>query len=112
MGLAHEYGFQELESAISDYLKDSLCANNVCIIYDMASLYNLRDLSIICEDYIDKNATTILNHETFLNISDVSSSNINFIFLVPRLDYGLSFSYIIWSYAYLIIFFIIFFLNS
>lgn len=44
LGLAHQYGFIELESAISDYLKEILNIKNVCIIFDAASLYHLEFL--------------------------------------------------------------------
>ncbi|XP_027226224.2 BTB/POZ domain-containing protein 9 [Penaeus vannamei] len=69
LGLAHQYGFEDLESAICDYLKDTLCILNICVIYDMASLYNLSNLKAVCEDFMDKNALSILNHESFYSLS-------------------------------------------
>ncbi|KAL7644978.1 UNVERIFIED_CONTAM: hypothetical protein RMT77_004795 [Armadillidium vulgare] len=69
LGLAHQYGFIELETAVCDYLKETLCTNNVCIIYDMASLYSLKGLSTVCEDFIDKNAPAVLSHESFMAVS-------------------------------------------
>lgn len=72
LGLAHQYGFEDLESAICDYLKDTLCILNICVIYDMASLYNLSNLKAVCEDFMDKNALSILNHESFYALSPVS----------------------------------------
>lgn len=44
LGLAHQYGFVELEAAISDYLKEILNIKNVCIIFDAAQLYHLEFL--------------------------------------------------------------------
>ena len=44
LGLAHQYGFVELEAAISDYLKEILHIKNVCIIFDAARLYHLEFL--------------------------------------------------------------------
>ena len=41
LGLAHLYGFQELESSISEYLKAVLSVRTVCLIYDTASLYQV-----------------------------------------------------------------------
>ncbi|XP_063889142.1 BTB/POZ domain-containing protein 9-like isoform X1 [Scylla paramamosain] len=69
LGLAHQYGFEDLEAAICDYLKDALCIPNVCVIYDMATLYSLCNLKAVCEDFMDKNALPILNHESFYSLS-------------------------------------------
>nr|XP_053640751.1 BTB/POZ domain-containing protein 9-like isoform X1 [Cherax quadricarinatus] len=69
LGLAHQYGFEDLESAVCEYLKDALCIANICVIYDMASLYNLTNLKTVCEDFMDKNALPILNHESFYSLT-------------------------------------------
>lgn len=69
LGLAHLYGFQELETAISDYLKAVLTIRNVCIIYDMANLFQLMSLAGVCCSYIDKHASEIMQHESFLSLS-------------------------------------------
>lgn len=45
LGLAHQYGFLELEVAISDYLKEILNIRNVCLIFDAARLYQLEFLT-------------------------------------------------------------------
>lgn len=45
LGLAHLYGFSELESSISDYLKEILDIKNVCPILDAALLYQLDFLT-------------------------------------------------------------------
>ena len=42
LGLAHQYGFVDLETSISDYLRAILSVRNVCLIYDMASMYALQ----------------------------------------------------------------------
>ena len=44
LGLAHLYGFQELETSISEYLKAVLSVRTVCLIYDTASLYQVTTL--------------------------------------------------------------------
>lgn len=41
LGLAHLFGFLDLESAISDYLREVLSIKNVCLIIDTALLYQL-----------------------------------------------------------------------
>ena len=45
LGLAHLYGFQELETSISEYLKAVLSVRTVCLIYDTASLYQVTSLT-------------------------------------------------------------------
>ena len=79
LGLSHQYGFEELESAICDYLKDTLSINNVCLIYDMASLYSLKSLICVCLQYMDKNASPILVNESFYSLSPVSIINVTFL---------------------------------
>lgn len=79
LGLAHQYGFEELEGAVCDYLKETLCIPNVCVIYDMAALYTLSTLRAVCEDFMDKNALPVLSHESFYSLSPVGlSENKNF----------------------------------
>lgn len=72
LGLSHRYGFVELESAISDYLKAILNIRNVCLIYDLANMYNLDSLCHVCKEFIDKKALDILHSESFLTLSQVT----------------------------------------
>lgn len=69
LGLAHQYGFVDLESAISDYLKAILNIRNVCMIYDMASLFHLSSLAEVCCSFVDRNALDILHNDSFLSLS-------------------------------------------
>lgn len=70
--MSHRYGFVDLESAISDYLKAILNISNVCLIYDIANMYHLTSLCQVCKEFIDKNAQEILVNETFYTLSQVS----------------------------------------
>ncbi|VDN40954.1 unnamed protein product [Gongylonema pulchrum] len=45
LGLAHKYGFTDLEQSISEYLKAVLNVRNMCLVYGAAHLYSLRSLS-------------------------------------------------------------------
>lgn len=72
LGLANQYGFTELELAISEYLRQVLSLNNVCAILDAARLYNLDALTTVCYTFMDRNATDILTHESFKNLSKES----------------------------------------
>ena len=69
LGLAHKYGFQDLESSISDYLKAVLSIKNVCMVYDMASLYALEKLMHSCCFFMDRHAVDVIQHESFSNLS-------------------------------------------
>ncbi|XP_051164686.1 BTB/POZ domain-containing protein 9 [Leptopilina boulardi] len=69
LGLAHQYGFLELEVAISDYLKEILNIRNVCLIFDAARLYQLEFLTKVCHEYLDKHALEVIQHESFLQLS-------------------------------------------
>ncbi|XP_052263784.1 BTB/POZ domain-containing protein 9-like [Dreissena polymorpha] len=69
LGMAHRYGFTDLEAAISDYLKAILNIRNVCLIYDLANIYSLQSLCEVCKDFMDRNATQILHSESFLQLS-------------------------------------------
>ena len=72
LGMSHQYGFIELEASISDYLKTTLNAQNVCLIFDVANMYNLQSLAQTCCEYMEQNADSIIEHESFLNLSAVS----------------------------------------
>uniref|UniRef100_A0A0K8TP45 BTB/POZ domain-containing protein 9 n=1 Tax=Tabanus bromius TaxID=304241 RepID=A0A0K8TP45_TABBR len=72
LGLANQYGFTELELAISEYLRQILSLNNVCAILDAARLYDLEGLTNVCYTFMDRNASEILAHETFKQLSKES----------------------------------------
>lgn len=72
LGLAHQYAFPELEQSISEYLKSILSLANVCLVYDVANLYQLRTLMDACRMFADRQAAEILQSEAFLQLSPVS----------------------------------------
>lgn len=69
LGLAHKYGFIELEEAISNYLHHSLSIKNVCLLYDASRLYSLSSLAKECCSFIDTNALEVMNHFSFYDLS-------------------------------------------
>lgn len=73
LGLANQYGFNELEVSISDYLRQILSINNVCAILDSSRLYGLESLTSVCHVFIDRNASELLRHCSFKTISQVKS---------------------------------------
>jgi len=72
LGLVHQYGFQELETSLSIYLKSILSLKNVCTIYDTACLYNLKNLKQHSAQFIDNHANDIIKTNEFLTLSAVS----------------------------------------
>jgi len=47
---------------------------NVCLIFDIASMYSLRSLCETCCEYMDHNATEILQSDGFLSLSPVCNT--------------------------------------
>lgn len=72
LGMANQYGFGDLEMAISKYLRQYLALNNVCMILDAARLYNLEELTQVCHMFMDRNAADLLQHDSFKMLSKVS----------------------------------------
>lgn len=62
------FGYDELKSEISNFLKNSLQLQNVCNILDASRLYSLEALTTICYTFIDKNARELLQHESFKDL--------------------------------------------
>jgi BTB/POZ domain-containing protein 9 len=69
LGLSNQWGFEDLELAISDYLKEILSLENVCAILDCARLYNLSNLENVCLAFMDINASRILRNSSFRTLS-------------------------------------------
>lgn len=73
LGLAHRYGLQPLEDSTCEFLRTVLHTNNICLIFDVASLYSLSTLSEACCSYMDRHAPEVLNSDGFLSLSKVST---------------------------------------
>ncbi|XP_077443062.1 BTB/POZ domain-containing protein 9 [Stigmatopora argus] len=69
LGLAHRYGLQELEDSTSDFLRTVLRTDNVCLVFDVASLYSLEALGAACCRYMDERAPDVLASDGFLALS-------------------------------------------
>lgn len=70
LGLAHQYGFLELEEAISNYLRHTLSIKNVCELFDASRVYSLSGLGKECCSFIDQNAVEVMTHHSFYSLSD------------------------------------------
>ncbi|GAA6091116.1 BTB/POZ domain-containing protein 9 isoform X1 [Tachysurus ichikawai] len=69
LGLAHRYGLQPLEASTCDYLRTLLNAQNVSLIFDVASLYHLSSLAEACCSFMDRHAVEVLKSDGFLALS-------------------------------------------
>ncbi|KAK7814877.1 hypothetical protein U0070_026378 [Myodes glareolus] len=76
LSLAHKYGFPELEDSTSEYLCTILNIQNVCMTFDVASLYSLPKLTCMCCMFMDRNAQEVLASEGFLSLSKTALLNI------------------------------------
>ncbi|XP_054994598.1 BTB/POZ domain-containing protein 9 isoform X1 [Sorex araneus] len=76
LSLAHKYGFPELEDSTSEYLCTILNIQNVCMTFDVASLYSLPRLTCMCCMFMDRNAQEVLASEGFLSLSKTALLNI------------------------------------
>uniref|UniRef100_A0A1B0CUV0 BTB domain-containing protein n=2 Tax=Lutzomyia longipalpis TaxID=7200 RepID=A0A1B0CUV0_LUTLO len=72
LGLANQYGFTELENAISGYLRQVLSLDNVCAVLDAARLYAFEALMNVCHTFLERNSADILKHESFKTLSEQS----------------------------------------
>ena len=72
LGLANKYDFAPLQQALMSYLKATLSVTNVCVIYNVASYYQLKELVSSCSTFIDTNATEVMNSDGFLSLTQTS----------------------------------------
>ncbi|VDK71576.1 unnamed protein product [Litomosoides sigmodontis] len=68
LGLAHKYGFADLEISISEYMKAMLNVRNVCTVYSVAHLYSLHSLCDVCLNFADKHAPEVISTQGFLQL--------------------------------------------
>lgn len=69
--LCHQWGFEDLEASVCEYLQAALHVGNVCAILDTALIFGLHSLVITCCMFGDTNAVTLLEHPSFFNLSPV-----------------------------------------
>ncbi|KAM3876905.1 BTB/POZ domain-containing protein 9-like [Diretmus argenteus] len=69
LGLAHRYGLQPLEDSTCAFLRTVLSVQNVCVVYDVASLYSLLSLAHACCAFMDRQAPEVLASDGFLSLS-------------------------------------------
>ncbi|XP_076652574.1 BTB (POZ) domain containing 9 [Halictus rubicundus] len=88
LGLAHLYGFSELETSISDYLREIVNIKNVCLIFDAALLYRIECLTRVCQGYMERYACKVIQHESFLQLSTAALNELvsRDSFYAPEID--------------------------
>ena len=72
LGLANKYDFSPLQQAIVAYLKATLNVTNVCLVYNVASFYQLKDLCMACSTFVDMHASEVMKSEGFLSLSQLA----------------------------------------
>ncbi|KAL7079104.1 hypothetical protein ACQ4LE_001771 [Meloidogyne hapla] len=68
LGLAHKYGFSDLEETIPEFLKSTLKNKNVCAIFTVAQHYSIECLMTTCLDFIDNCAAELLRTQAFIDL--------------------------------------------
>ena len=51
------------------FLRATLNVNNVCLVYNVASFYQLKDLFFACSTFVDTHAPEVMKSEGFLSLS-------------------------------------------
>ncbi|XP_057662028.1 BTB/POZ domain-containing protein 9-like [Diorhabda carinulata] len=110
LGLADQYGFPNLVTSISNHLKQSLDIDNASIILNTAKLYDLDELVLDSIQFLDRNASAVVLHESFNDLSEASLIEIlqRDSFFAPELDifkavcnwsqfHGIGFDNILWN---------------
>ena len=69
LGLANKYDFDLLQSSIMAFLRATLNVNNVCLVYNVASFYQLKDLCFACSTFVDTHAAEVMKSDGFLSLS-------------------------------------------
>lgn len=72
LGLSNKYDFSMLQQAIVTYLKATFTVTNVCVIYNVASFYQLKDLAESCSTFVDMHATDVMKSDGFLSLSQTA----------------------------------------
>ena len=68
LGLANKYDFSILQQAIMSYLKATLTVTNVCQVLNVATFYQLKELSQACTSFVDMNAPQVMTSDGFLSL--------------------------------------------
>ncbi|KAJ3647109.1 hypothetical protein Zmor_024646 [Zophobas morio] len=72
LGLAHQYSFTDLQSAIINKIKPLLNLQNVCAVLNTANLYDLEELLQVCHSFMDLNASEVVASDCFTDLSQKS----------------------------------------
>ena len=69
LGLANKYDFAPLQTSIMAFLRATLNVTNVCLVYNVANYYQLRDLCFACSTFVDGHAAEVMKSDGFLSLS-------------------------------------------
>lgn len=71
--LAHMYDFIDLTTAIEYHLKREVSMETVCVVLKVSQQLSLKSLHEACLKFLDANASTFLEHDDFVALSQVQS---------------------------------------
>lgn len=88
LGLANKYDFAPLQSSIMAFLHATLNVNNVCLVYNVASFYQLKDLCFACSTFVDAHAAEVMKSDGFLSLSQSALTELcnRDSFFAPEID--------------------------
>lgn len=72
LSIAHQYCFTMLQDAICKYLASILNDKNVCDLFEISGLYDIKLLRQQCQQFADANAEQVLQSDGFLTLSKSS----------------------------------------
>lgn len=72
LSVAHQYCFDMLQEAICKYLASILDDKNVCDLYEISGLYDIKLLRQQCQQFADANTDKVLRSDGFLSLSKPS----------------------------------------
>ena len=72
LGLSNKYDFSTLQQSVTAYLKATFNVGNVCLVYNVASYYQQRELGSACCTFVDMHASEVMKSDGFLSLSQLA----------------------------------------
>ena len=71
LGLAHQYSFADLQTALIKQIKPLLNLENICTVFNTANIYDLEELLQTCHSFMELNALEVVAGDCFTDLSQV-----------------------------------------
>ncbi|XP_063904232.1 BTB/POZ domain-containing protein 9-like [Zophobas morio] len=72
LGLAHQYSFADLQTALIKQIKPLLNLENICTVFNTANIYDLEELLQTCHSFMELNALEVVAGDCFTDLSQKS----------------------------------------